>query len=210
MIKQHYGQELGLTHEEMESLQLTTESSMQTRWPSTQHTVRTGCQCEIDRAHVVTWCCLLVFQPDREERQQWGPQEAGAPILSPPFWVRARAFGLLDASKGRCVFPSGLPYLHQHGIKVESLLRCSLSVWTIFTNHFYLIWYLLQQNDYHNTSAQASLDRLGLDRASKHSSLSIDLHPKENSVTEESGSESIGDSKETWTLGYCWTHTLYV
>lgn len=31
MIKQHYGQELGLTHEEMESLQLTTESSMQTR-----------------------------------------------------------------------------------------------------------------------------------------------------------------------------------
>lgn len=38
MIKQHYGQELGLTHEEMESLQIQTESSMQTRWPSTQRT----------------------------------------------------------------------------------------------------------------------------------------------------------------------------
>lgn len=44
MIKQHYGQELGLTHEEMESLQIPTESSMQTRWPSTQHTLLTGCQ----------------------------------------------------------------------------------------------------------------------------------------------------------------------
>lgn len=44
MIKQHYGQELGLTHEDMESLQIPTESSMQTRWPSTQHTLLTGCQ----------------------------------------------------------------------------------------------------------------------------------------------------------------------
>lgn len=38
MIKQHYGQDLGLTHEEMESLQISTESSMQARSPSTQHT----------------------------------------------------------------------------------------------------------------------------------------------------------------------------
>ena len=31
MIKQHYGQDLGLTHEEMESLQMPTESSMHAR-----------------------------------------------------------------------------------------------------------------------------------------------------------------------------------
>lgn len=31
MIKQHYGPELGLTQDEMESLQIPTESSMQTR-----------------------------------------------------------------------------------------------------------------------------------------------------------------------------------
>lgn len=31
MIKQHYGQELGLSREEMESLQVHTESSTQTR-----------------------------------------------------------------------------------------------------------------------------------------------------------------------------------
>lgn len=45
MIKQHYGQDLGLTHEEMESLQSSTESSMQARWPSTQHTLLTAWQC---------------------------------------------------------------------------------------------------------------------------------------------------------------------
>ena len=31
MVKQHYGNDLGLSHEEMESLQISSESSMQTR-----------------------------------------------------------------------------------------------------------------------------------------------------------------------------------
>lgn len=31
MVKQHYGQDLGLSHEEMDRLQLSAESSMQTR-----------------------------------------------------------------------------------------------------------------------------------------------------------------------------------
>lgn len=31
MVKQHYGHELGLSHEEMESLQISAEYSMQTR-----------------------------------------------------------------------------------------------------------------------------------------------------------------------------------
>lgn len=38
MIRQHYGHELGLNHEEMESLQTPTESSMQTRSHTNTHT----------------------------------------------------------------------------------------------------------------------------------------------------------------------------
>lgn len=69
-----------------------------------------------------------------------------------------------------------------------------------FTNYFYLICYWLQQNDYQNTSAQALLDPLGVDWARKHSSLSVDLNPKENSATEESGSENIEDGRKTQTF----------
>lgn len=55
----------------------------------------------------------------------------------------------------------------------------------------------LRQEDYPYTSAQAFLDRLGSDRPSKHSSLSLDLNANENSATEQSGSESIEDGEQT-------------
>lgn len=134
MIKLHYGQDLGLTHEEMESLQSSTESSMQA-----SQTARTSVNEVLRR-------------------------------LEHPSSLR------LSGSE-HTPLDSSTPQREE----VPSPLGSQTSNNT---------------NDYQNTSAQALLDPLGLDWASKHSSLSIDLNPKENSTTEESGSENIEDVDE--------------
>lgn len=64
MVKQHYGHDLGLSHEEMENLQLSAESSTQTRWAHSRHAGLSGhlTQC------AVVWCHLLWLSAAR----QWG------------------------------------------------------------------------------------------------------------------------------------------
>ncbi|CAG04230.1 unnamed protein product, partial [Tetraodon nigroviridis] len=135
MIKQHYGPELGLTQEEMESLQIPTDSSMQTSL-----SVRAG-------------------------------SHEGLRKLEPPSSLRLSGseHGPLESSTPqREDLPS--PVGSQNSSNT--------------------------QNDNHNISAQALLDRLSSDRASKHSSPSLDLNSKEKSATEESGSESVEDAEE--------------
>lgn len=50
MVKQHYGHDLGLSHDEMESLQISAESSMQTRWA---HSRPARLSCNLTRCAVI-------------------------------------------------------------------------------------------------------------------------------------------------------------
>lgn len=81
MVKQHYGHDLGLSHEEMENLQLSAESSMQTRWAQSRHAGLSGhlTQC------AVVWCHLLWLSTAR----QWGLEVMtvimGSLSRTPPF-----------------------------------------------------------------------------------------------------------------------------
>ncbi|XP_040921446.1 protein Aster-C isoform X2 [Toxotes jaculatrix] len=139
MVKQHYGHDLGLSHEEMESLQISAESSMQTSL-----TARTGGD----------------DGPGRLER---------TPSLRQPVMEH----GPLEASTPQ-------------GEDLPSPLGSQNAA---------------NADDSRNTPSQQrspapSLDRLGPERVSKRSSLSLDLNANENGVSEQTGSESNEEVEE--------------
>ncbi|XP_026217600.1 protein Aster-C isoform X2 [Anabas testudineus] len=139
MVKQHYGQDLGLSHEEMENLQFSAESSMQTSL-----TVKPGGDDSLARVERTPSIRLSVVEH--------GPLEASTP----------------------------------HGDDLSSPLVSQSSVNT---------------DDSRNTPSQRRspippVDRLMQERASKRSSLCLDLNANENGVSEQSGSESLGEVEE--------------
>uniref|UniRef100_A0A8C3ASQ5 GRAM domain containing 1C n=2 Tax=Cyclopterus lumpus TaxID=8103 RepID=A0A8C3ASQ5_CYCLU len=139
MVRQHYGYDLGLSHEEMESLQISAESSMQTSL-----TVRPGGDDGLGR--------LEHPQSLRLPGMEHGPLETSSPQReNSPSPLSSQNSPNADDSR------SPLPQ---------------------------------------RRSPAPSLDRLALERVSKHSSLSLDLNANENDMSEQSGSESIEDVEE--------------
>ncbi|XP_075936423.1 protein Aster-C [Anarhichas minor] len=138
MVKQHYGNDLGLSHEEMESLQLSAESSMQTS---------------------------LMVRPSGDD----GPGRLERPSS---LRLAGMEHGPSDTST---LQGEDLPY-SQNSPNTKDDPRGSPS---------------------QRRSPAPSLDRFAPERASKPSSLSLDLNANENDdVSEQSGSESIEDVEE--------------
>ncbi|XP_060920815.1 protein Aster-C [Labrus mixtus] len=137
MVKQHYGNDLGLTNEEMESLQLSGESSMQTSL-----TVRPGGDDGVGKLERTS--SVRLPGVDHAPLETSTPQGEDSPSI----------LGLqINADDSRSS-PS------------------------------------------QRRSPAQLLDRLASERASKRSTLSLDLNANENGVSEQSGSDSIEEAEE--------------
>lgn len=142
MVKQHYGSDLGLSHEEMESLQLSAESSMQTSLTS-----RSGGDDSFNRFERPSSLRL----PGIEQ----GPLEASTPQVEE--------------------LPSPAGSLTSHSVNANEI----------------------RNSPSQRHSPLPSLDRRAPERASKRSSLSLDLNANENGVSEQSGSESCEEVEDS-------------